>query len=728
MTRAHPGTMALALAVLCRCVAAQAPATVLGTVRDTAGRPVSRAAVTVPFSGRSVLTDAAGRYRLTPLPPGHHTLVVRALGYRPAQDSVVVAAGDTAVRDFVLGASAIDVAPVVVTAAKRSQLLEEAVATVAVVDQTDLANRALNTVDEAVDKAPAVALLDGQVNIRGSSGYVRGLGSRVLLLVDGVPANQGDRGGISWDLLPVDAVEHAEIVKGAGSALYGSAALGGVVNLITRDVPVGTHWRARTTGGVFADPPHDVWAFRSTTGLQGGIDVSGSTGSERLRGRFAVGARHTDGYREQDAGDHWHLAGRAQWFGPSGRDRLDLSGAWAVNRYQVPLQWCVKGLCDDRGQAYQPFRIDTTIRGDRTDSRKGYLTAVYARTASDRMEWQVRGSWLRTHFTDSHRSGNDFSVANRWGGEVRAQVHTDARQVVTVGAEGAYADVWSNIFGTHTQSEYAAYGESEVRMGPARASVGARIDFLAVDAGGLTALVSPRVGMVLPTAAGAWRASAGRGFRAPALAERFVSTTVGPFNVIPNPALQPETAWSFELGTTLPIGRLVLLDAALFWNDVADLVDPVLNDSLFQIQIQNVAHARLRGVDASATVVAAGDRLRAGVAYLLLDAVELARDTLPQRPLTFRPRHLLTLSADYRVWRRLSVGADWRYISRLARVDLYENEPRLAARVLDLRALWSAEPLAVRVALSNALNYIYGLLPRTLAPVRTVSVALTWTR
>src|SRR5207244_13243418 len=97
--------------------------------------------------------------------------------------------------------------PGLATAAKRPQLLARAVTSVVLVAPSDIARRAVNTVDEALDKAPGVQFLYGQVNIRGSTGYVQGLGSRVLLLVDGVPANQGDRGGINWDLVPLDEVQ-----------------------------------------------------------------------------------------------------------------------------------------------------------------------------------------------------------------------------------------------------------------------------------------------------------------------------------------------------------------------------------------------------------------------------------------------------------------------------------------------------------------------------------------
>ena len=158
--------------------------------------------------------------------------------------------------------SDLELQPTIVTAAKRSQFLDQSTTSVALVSDTDLAHRAVETVDEAVNRAPGVLFLNGQVNIRGSSGFVEGLGSRVLLLVDGVPANQGDRGGIDWDMVPLADVARVEVVKGAGSSLYGSAALGGVVNIITREIPLGFHARVRATGGAYANPPFDVWRFR----------------------------------------------------------------------------------------------------------------------------------------------------------------------------------------------------------------------------------------------------------------------------------------------------------------------------------------------------------------------------------------------------------------------------------------------------------------------------------
>ncbi|PYP31423.1 MAG: hypothetical protein DMD49_08105 [Gemmatimonadetes bacterium] len=716
---------------------AQQTAVVRGTVRDAAtGQALEDARVGAQGSAHTVATDAAGRYTLTGIAAGQVVVRVQRFGYRAAADTLTLAPGDSVAADFALRPSALHMKPVVVTAGKRSQLLDQVVTSVALVQDSELARRAVNTVDEAVDKAPGVQFLNGQVNIRGSTGYVQGLGARVLLLVDGVPANQGDRGGINWDMLPVDQVERVEIVKGAGSALYGSAALGGVVNLITRDIPTGLHARVRTTGGYYANPPDTIWRFRDYIGAQEGLDVTGSYGGDAVRASLTAGGRHSDGYREQDRSDYWDVVGKGEWL-PSATSHLHLIGSWASNQYQAPLLWCEHGQCDDRGQSYQPFMIDRSQAGAHTRSDKGLFAATLEHTVSPRESWLARGSWLRTDFTDFRSPTTDFGVANRYGAEMRGLVRPTAGRVVTVGAEGALSDVTSNIFHDHGQDEFAAYAESEQRLGSARMTAGARVDYIAVDGGGLSAVVSPRVGLVLPGAGGTlfWRVSAGRGFRAPSLAEQFVETALGPFTVAPNPNLRPETAWSLEVGNAAQFGTMVRTDAALFWTEASDLieptiqltVDPATGATTQQIQFQNLQRARLAGLDVALYAFPFTPHLSTSLAYTLLYTREFAHDTVPAQPLAFRPRHLLTLAADY-AWGGFNLGADFRYTSRFERVELYPpTDPQVAPKVLDLRAGYQRDALSVRLLVANALNYLYNLAPQTLAPVRTVTMTLTWT-
>jgi len=723
-----------ALLFLLAPVPAAAQGVVRGTVHDKDGAPISGASIAIPGTTLSTRTDLQGVYRIAVVPAGRVRVYAAALGYGPVDTVVALTGGDSTTVDFSLLPAPLALPPVDVVSSKVARFGDRPATSVVEIPERDIDQRAINTVDEAVDKAAGVQMLNGQINIRGSTGYVQGLNSRVLLLVDGVPMNQGDRGGINWDLLPVDQIERVDILKGAGSSLYGSAALGGVVNLTTRDVPEGVHVRVRLTGGAYGNPPNDVWRFRDGTGLQGGGDVSGSYGTAMFGGRLAAGARHSDGYREQDDGDHWQIASRARWQA-SPRTRVDMSGAWADDHYNVPLAWCRQGECDDRGQAFQPFKVATAALGSWTDSRKGYI-AVQARTVvSERLAWQARGSWFRTSFFDQRPpNGSEFGIANRFGAELRAEAHPDSMRTVLVGTETTFSDVTSDIFGNHSQSEFAAYGESDQAVGVLRFTAGARIDFLAVDGGSLSAVVSPRLGGTMPTDhnGGVLRASIGRGFRAPTVAERFVHTFAEGLEVIPNPNLLPETAWSLELGhTTAPLLHALRLDAALFWTEGREMIEPrlIVDTTGPKIQLQNVTRTRIAGLDATILTAPIPDRLMAAVSYTYLSTRrQVAGDPSAAGPLAFRPKHLLTLTGDYSL-RAFGVGADFRYASRVERIELedFVDARRVPVKVLDLRASWKQGPVELRLLAANVLNYIYNLVPQALAPVRTVTLTAVWT-
>src|SRR2546427_188282 len=164
------------------------------------------------------------------------------------------------------------------------------------------------------------------------------------------------------------------------STLFPYTTLFRSVNVITRDVAAGWHARVRASGGAYANPPYEVWGFRDYTGGREGLDVSGAYGTDLVRGSLTAGGGDSGGYREQDRQNHWQSAAKGVWL-PRPATRITASGSWASDQYEVPLVWCMRGACDDRGQTYQPFKIATQDTGTFTRSDKGYLTALVERRA-----------------------------------------------------------------------------------------------------------------------------------------------------------------------------------------------------------------------------------------------------------------------------------------------------------------------------------------------------------
>ena len=124
----------------------------------------------------------------------------------------------------------------VITANKHSQDLREVAASGYVIDSKIFSERGYQKIDDAFRYVPGVTMTLDQISIRGSSGYSRGAGTRVLVAMDGIPIYTPDTGEIIWELIPITEIERVEILKGATSSLYGSSAIGGVINIISKEI------------------------------------------------------------------------------------------------------------------------------------------------------------------------------------------------------------------------------------------------------------------------------------------------------------------------------------------------------------------------------------------------------------------------------------------------------------------------------------------------------------
>lgn len=223
--------------------------TVRGRVVDAGtGMPVAGAQVRVLEFGRTDVTDVDGGFRLGRLPAGEVTLLVQRIGYAPVERRIRITAGTTSEVVLELVPSALQLPSIVVTGAARERGASETYRPTAIVEGSELRRRLGTSLAATISAEPGIS--ERYNGPAAAQPVIRGLGGdRVLVLEDGT--RTGDISGSGGDhavaVEPLTA-ERVEVVRGPAGLLYGSNALGGVVNVIREDVPRAVP--ERTTGSV----------------------------------------------------------------------------------------------------------------------------------------------------------------------------------------------------------------------------------------------------------------------------------------------------------------------------------------------------------------------------------------------------------------------------------------------------------------------------------------------
>ncbi len=672
---------------------------------------------------RGAATDIDGKFLVSGIRPGTHTVSFALVGYkRELRSGVAITDGGVTTLDVRLTAVAISTDPVIVTASKREQSLQESPSSISVMDAAGMAYRNAITVDDVLRYVPGVNMTYDQVNVRGSSGYSRGAGSRVLLLIDGIPLLTGDTGELNFESIPTGQIERVEVVKGAASALYGSSALGGVINVITHRVPDDPEGRVRMYGGLFAKPGFSQWEWSDRSRLQGGISATYSRHVGPV-GLSVYGSRMVDdSHRQNDWKKRTNLALRAD-ASLSSDDVLSVTANY-LNQYRGAfLYW------KDLSNTLVPPDV---YQGETIHSTRFYTTAIYTHTYSTSVVLTTRALWFKNRFTDQLGSRYDISKSDVLRGEAQLSWSPTDQHIFAFGAEGNYDHVNATLFGVHNGGGGAVYAQDEIILfEPLTLTLGARFDIQSLDSLQTNSQFNPKVALVYAAAPGtAVRASVGRGFRSPTVAEAFTSTNIGGFKIVPNPALKPERSSSFEVGANQLLGENAVVDLALFQNDFWDLIETGFNQ-FGQGQFSNVTRARIRGLEASSQLQFFNRALSFNLSYTYIDP----RDITANDVLKYRHRHMVYASTMGRAG-ILTFGVDYRYLSKIERIDqefvtlgiIKDGDVVVPINVFDLRfgADFSTMglPLNATFNVNNILGYNYVELIGNMAPLRTFVLTL----
>lgn len=558
---------------------------VQGTVIEKSTKEPVFGARIVTAQGGKAITDIDGTFsiNITNFPD---TLIASAQSF---ENDTLILTGPGKV-EIVLSKPQ-ELKTIVVTAGRRGQDIEDVPVSMEILTPELIDNKGLANLEEAVSQSPGVFTMDGQVSIRGGSGFAYGAGSRVLLLWNGIPILSGDAGDAKWNTIPMECASQVEVLKGASSVLYGSGALNGIISLQERLPSMKGETRVKVQSGIYDNPRRSSlrWWSSNPTFHQ----AEAYYGKMFKNVGFTVSANGylNPGYREGEQEDRARLSGTF-YFRP--KNKPDLKAGFSTNfQYQKTANFII---WESDTFAYTPSGGADTSNDESTltyQSGIRFNIDPYVKFVDKKRN--VHHVKTRFYLVDNNNLTNpgqsarssvsyaDYQFQRKWG----------KKTVLTSGFTGIRSDVSSQLFGDHFSNNLALYSQYEYKLDRLDLTGGVRLEYFEMDDirgdsdfsfGGDSSATSIPVYPILRFGAhyqvgkfSHLRASFGQGIRYPSVAERYVATNVGALNVFANPNLTRETGWAAEIGfkQAIKIGEnwKGLLDVSGFVNQYNDMME-----------------------------------------------------------------------------------------------------------------------------------------------------------
>ncbi len=681
--------------------------------RET-GSPLEGTNVMLVGTVLGASTDPSGKFTIRRILPGSYILHISMMGFKTETlKNIMVQPGETTDIVIRMDETVVVSDPLIVTAGKHTQILSTSPQAVTVIPLTRLQERQSRRLEETLNDVAGIHFNEDNISIRGSSSWSAfNVGSRVLLLIDGVPFLLSDVGAVSWDILPLLDIERIEVLKGAGSALYGSAAMGGVINMITKKPTPRGQLQIRTVAGIYDQPHYDVWHWTDRTLHYEGVDLAYSRQIGRIGFRLGASRFVSTGYMENNATDRWNVTGRIDYRLPN-ESRIELYGAWTQVRKGGLIQWLDQN---------SPFEVPNYNKEDEIHYKILNVHATYHLPLSTRLGLKFRLSTISSQ-AGTQLTALDpgaFEPSQGPGGEIQANWIPAENHLVTLGNEFRWDIAGAEYFGHHQGFMISPYIQDEWILLPnLQATLGFRVDSHTLINDKNDTRVSPKIGFnYRPWSGTILRASAGSGFRAATAFEKFITVDYSGFTIVPNPGLRPEHSLSIDIGLNQTITVNSHFELSLFQNDVWDMIEAV-RDFVGTIQFQNYVRARIRGVECAAESWWWKRRISLRGNITWLDPRNLVFDTI----LPYRPELSYLVSAALHL-KPVMLQAEYRYASRFENVEINPQDPRVPLKLLNLRAQVKWKGLTFQMAVNNALNYHYTQIERRMGEIRNASLTV----
>ena len=663
--------------------------------------PVHRASVTI--AGTKTTTDSLGNFLLK-LPYGKVLVRVSALGYKTYERRIDLN-GPEVEMTVQLEQEINQLDQFVYSGGKVERKAAQEVMTMNVIRPNLIAYSNAYDLSDVVNKVPGVSVIEGQVSMRGGVGYSYSVGSRVMVLLDDMPLMGADLGDVRWKILPIEAAEQVEVVKGATSVLYGSAALNGSINVRTGWAGDKPETRITTYQGIMDNPrrqgtiwwertsqPFNSGAFFSHKQKFGQFDLVTSANIHMVRSYL----QQNDEFRARAYVKTRYRFKKVPGLSAGINGMLLLEKAGRFFLWENADSGALKPFDGSVGQDF--WRIYTF------DPHVTYLSPNKKSTHSLKIR-----SYNIVRFVDRNLNQNLYDAdAQQYALDYSWQRKFGKRWIATTGTFGSYIDAVSNVYPGHYKGySYAVFSQADYNYQKWNASFGARYEVNSIDV--VTEKRRPmiKIGANYRAAKKTYiRANYGEGYRFPTIGERYVSDAVSILRIFPNPSLQTEFGWTAEIGVKQGFafknwnGQF---DAVLFWQEYTNLIEfkfdqyekATLEKPLgtFGFRALNLQQARVAGTEFSLTGNGnIGDVIINVIGgYTYSFPVNLAKDTAAndafdymkkfvksfggvdsayaaQKLLPYRNRHLVKFDIEA-TYHKLNVGYAVQYYSKFDNID-----------------------------------------------------------
>ena len=605
---------------------------------------------------------------------------------------------------------------VYVRAARFEKNVEEVSISMEVLRPALIANKGLANLEQAVNQSPGVFTMDGQVSIRGGGGYAYGAGSRVLLVWNGVPMLSPDIGDVKWNAVPMEHAEQIEIIKGASSVLYGSGALNGIIAMNEKDAPLEGTVSLKVQNGIYGNPPRASMKWWDTPPTFQLVDVYAAKRKENHAFTLGVNVFRDKGYREGDHEERARIHGTyAYFFKNIPQLKAGLSFHVQAQEEGVFILWRNDSMClqalENTLSEQRALRLsfDPYLLYISKNKVKHALRTRYYVTTTGSSTALVDASLGQMYYTD-YQASKKFKYLD-----------------LSFGATSNVSQVTSYIFGNHLSKNFSLYHQAEWSKGKLDLQAGLRLEYCQLNNEtpetnfnwvGQTLPVYPILrfgGHYALRKSTHLRASFGQGIRFPAVAERYISTSVGGLRIFQNPDLLAERGWAAELGLkqVVVIGAWkALLDVAGFINAYDNMTEfafgvfkpdtmaflqttnPGAINYLYNwvgFQAQNAERARITGIEFSmnSTGKIGEVEVLTLLGYTYMNPLSLNTDTTylatfsdtTGSMLKYRFKHLAKADIELN-YKKFGIGISGRYNSYMRNIDLAFEEGIIDTEIL----------------------------------------------